>query len=299
MKDGTVGWNPGKKNPNVLKAAGTIDPDVPLVFFESMDRKPLAAYVNYAVHLDNVGEPLISADMPATLSRCLAEYGGPDLVTVFTAGCCGDVNHIDVDWAEPQRGFANAARMGTILAAEVLRSWPRLRPVAPTALRVKSEIVSLALPELADGDEEKARAVITRVVDQKPPRPNFMEMVQAFKVRDVTARHGPAAGGGGPGDRSGKRRGVGLAAGGDLHRAGAGHQAGLAVSAHDRRRAGQWVDRLHPVPRAYAQGNYEVVMPAAPGLGRAPGRCRSEVAYSASRRENGRKPKMTWRAVAR
>ena len=64
MKDGTVGWNPGKQNPNILKPAGTIDPEVPVVFFESTDRKPLATYVNYAVHLDNVGEPLISADMP-------------------------------------------------------------------------------------------------------------------------------------------------------------------------------------------------------------------------------------------
>jgi hypothetical protein len=190
MKDGTVGWNPGKKNPNVLKPAGPIDPDVPMVLFESTDRKPLAAYVNFAVHLDNIGEPLISADMPATLSRCLAEYGGPDLITVFTAGCCGDVNHIAVDWAEPQRGFANAARMGTILAAEVFRSWPRLKPVEPGALRVKTEIVRLALPELAPKDAEKAQAIMARVADQKPPAPKFMEMVQAFKVRDVTARHG-------------------------------------------------------------------------------------------------------------
>ena len=27
MKDGTVGWNPGKGNPLILKPAGTIDPD--------------------------------------------------------------------------------------------------------------------------------------------------------------------------------------------------------------------------------------------------------------------------------
>jgi neutral ceramidase len=190
MKDGTVGWNPGKKNPNILKPAGPIDADVPLVLFESMDRKPLAAYVNYAVHLDNVGEPLISADMPATLSRCLAEYGGPELVTVFTAGCCGDVNHIDVHWAQAQSGFANPARMGTILAAEVFRSWPRLQPVALGALRVRSEVVRLALAELAPGDADKAQSIMARVADQKPPRPGFMETVQAFKVRDVIAREG-------------------------------------------------------------------------------------------------------------
>ena len=190
MKDGTVGWNPGKRNPNIVKPAGTIDPDVPVVFFESLDREPLAAYVNYAVHLDNVGEPLISADMPATLSRCLADYKGPEMVTLFTAGCCGDINHIDVNWGEEQRGFANAARMGTILAAEVLRAWPRLRPVETAGLRVKTAVVSLPLPELGKDDVEKSRAIIARVEDPQSKRPGFLEMVWAFKVRDAAARQG-------------------------------------------------------------------------------------------------------------
>ena len=190
MADGNVGWNPGKKNPNILKAAGPIDPDVPVLFFESNDSKPLATYVNYAVHLDNIGEPLISADMPSTLSRCMADFKGPEMLTLFTAGCCGDVNHIDVQWTEAQRGFGNAARMGTILAAEVLRYWPRLQPIAPTALRAQSAVVALPLPELGDSDEEKASTIITRVADQKAPRPAFLEMVWAFMVRDVAARHG-------------------------------------------------------------------------------------------------------------
>jgi neutral ceramidase len=190
MTDGTVGWNPGKRNPNILKAAGPIDPDVPVLFFQSMDRKPLATYVNYAVHLDNVGEPLISADMPSTLSRCLADYKGSEMVTLFSAGCCGDVNHIDVAWGEEQRGFANAARMGTILAAEVLRAWPRLRPVEASALRIKSAVVSLPLPQLGDSDLEKARSIVARVEEQQSKRPGFLEMVWAFKVRDVAARNG-------------------------------------------------------------------------------------------------------------
>jgi len=190
MKDGTVGWNPGKRNPNILKPAGPIDPDVPVVFFESTDRKPLATYVNYAVHLDNIAAPLISADMPATLSHCLAEYKGPEMVTLFTAGCCGDVNHIDVNWGGEQRGFGNAARMGTILAAEVLRAWPRLRPIESSGLRIKSAGVDLPLPKLEAGDVEKAREIMARVEDPRAKRPSFLEMVWAFKVRDVAARNG-------------------------------------------------------------------------------------------------------------
>ncbi len=190
MTDGTVGWNPGKLNPRVLKPAGPIDPEVPIVTFESTGGKPLATYVNYAVHLDNIGQPQISADLPYTLGRALADFQGPEMITVFSAGCCGDVNHIDVRWREPQRGFANAARMGTILAAEVLRAWPHLQPIDATAIRVKSTMVSLALPEVGEDDVKKAQTVVERMRGQGPARPSFLEMVQAFKVLDVAAREG-------------------------------------------------------------------------------------------------------------
>jgi hypothetical protein len=190
MKDGTVGWNPGKQNPNILKPAGTIDPEVPVVFFVSTAGKPLATYVNYAVHLDNIGAPRISADLPFTLARCLADFQGPEMVTLFSAGCCGDVNHIDVRWREPQRGFGNPARMGTILAGEVLRTWPKLKPVHASDIRVKSATVRLALPEISESDQAKARDIIARVADPKAPRPSFLEMVAAFKTRDVTERQG-------------------------------------------------------------------------------------------------------------
>ncbi|GIW85993.1 MAG: hypothetical protein KatS3mg108_0317 [Isosphaeraceae bacterium] len=192
MADGSVGWNPGKLNPAILKPAGTIDPDVPVLFFDSADqpRKPLAAYVNYAVHLDNVGGTAISADLPAVLARLLADVHGPNLITLWTAGCCGDINHIDVTWPEPQHGHANAARMGTILAAEVLRTWPRLAEVPPGPLRVRRQIVSLDLPEVSDADVEAAQAILARVKDGSTPPPTFLEHVHAYKVLDVAARNG-------------------------------------------------------------------------------------------------------------
>jgi neutral ceramidase len=190
MKDGSVGWNPGKLNPNIVKAAGMIDPDVPVIHFESPDGKPLATYVNHAVHLDDIGGLEISADMPYTLAKSLAEFKGSDMVTLYTTGCCGDVNHIDVTWPDPQHGFGNAARMGVILAGEVLRTWPHLKAAGAGALRAKTATVPLDLPPIQPGDVDKARVFVARHNDAKAKPPGFLETVWAYKVLDVAAREG-------------------------------------------------------------------------------------------------------------
>jgi hypothetical protein len=161
---------------------------VPVVFFESSRQEPIATYVNYAVHLDNVGGLKISADFPHTLTDSLAKVLGPDHVTVWTAGTCGDLNHINVQWARPQKGHENAARMGIVLAGEVLRNWPALEAIGAGPLRVRSKMVPLPLAPINEKDVEDARFVV-RTGDDRT-RDNFMKLVQAYKVLDVYAREG-------------------------------------------------------------------------------------------------------------
>ncbi len=189
MKDGSVGWNPGKLNPKIVRPAGPIDPEVRAVWFEA-GKTPVAVCVNYAVHLDNVGGQGISADLPYALSKCLAEARGPELVTLFLNGCCGDINHIDVTWGAPQKGHGNAARMGIILAAEVLRTLPRAKPAGDGPIRGRREIVKLPLPEVDDAMRERAKAVAVRLKEGAKPKPRFLEQVEAFKALDVAARQG-------------------------------------------------------------------------------------------------------------
>src|SRR5206468_1314057 len=55
MNDGSVSWNPRKQHPGIVKPAGPIDPDVGVVYFEAAQGKPIATYVNFALHPDTVG----------------------------------------------------------------------------------------------------------------------------------------------------------------------------------------------------------------------------------------------------
>jgi hypothetical protein len=191
MTDGSVAWNPGKHNPNIVKPAGPTDPDVPVVVFESLAApgRPLALHVSFAMHLDTIGgSSRISADYPAPLAAALAKAKGADLVTVFAAGACGDINHIDVNSAAKQGGLEEPRRIGNALAAEVLRAWDERAPVADGPLRAKRTTVELPIPELMPGEFEAARDVVLKTRNRE--KTGFMDRVKAFKVLDVAARKG-------------------------------------------------------------------------------------------------------------
>lgn len=188
MTDGTVGWNPGKLNPKIIKPAGPIDPEVIVLYSESSDGKPVSTYVNFAVHLDNVGGSEISADMPYTLSTILGKYKGNDMVTFFAQGCSGNINHINVKNKDPQKGHGEAQRIGTVLAGEVLKTYTRLQPIEVANITTKREIVKLPLPDIKPTELPIAREVISRA--GKTNAPQFIDLVNAYKVIDVLDRKG-------------------------------------------------------------------------------------------------------------
>lgn len=190
MKDGTARFNPGKQNPDIVRALGPIDPAVPVVYVDSPEGKPLATYVNFALHLDTVGGTEFSADYPFTLGKLLAGAKGPDMLTLFTIGTAGNINHLDVTSPAVQQGHAEAARIGTVLAAEVLRTLQKMKPVGEGPLQVRHEIVKLPLYELKLGEIEKAREVYERVRKNGPEAAEFLETVQAFKVLAVAEYKG-------------------------------------------------------------------------------------------------------------
>lgn len=190
MVDGSVGWNAGKKNPKIVRPAGPVDPAVPVVVVESPDGKPMAVYSNYAMHLDTVGGMYYSADYPHVVADALAKAKGDGLVALFTIGTAGDINHINVNSVSPQKGHAEAARIGTRLAGEVLRTWDKLEPAAVDAIRVSHESIDLPLAPVTDTEAAAAKQIFELVQKETKPAPKFLDQVQAFKALDVLNRLG-------------------------------------------------------------------------------------------------------------
>ena len=188
MTDGTVGWNPGKLNPKIIKPAGPIDPDVFVLYAETNDGKPISTYVNFALHLDNTGGTEISADLPYTLSSILGKIKGPEMVTLFGQGCSGNINHINVKSREPQSSFAEAQRLGTVLSGEVIKTYTRMQPFDVNKISVKRKTVNLPLAEISTDDLPNARETVAKYGN--PGAAPFLDFVNSFKIIEVYNRNG-------------------------------------------------------------------------------------------------------------
>lgn len=188
MQDGTTVTNPGFLNPNVVKTQGPIDPRVPVIVAENENGQPFVTWINYSMHLDTVGGTWVSADYPYYTGRLLARVKNPDMLTIFTIGAAGNINHWDVRRPGPQRGNAEAQRIGEVLAGAVVKAYTRLAPLSKAAVRAVSAAVELPTPAVTADEVEEMRRVMAT-----PPPPNVdftLERVHAARTLAIAALAG-------------------------------------------------------------------------------------------------------------
>jgi hypothetical protein len=109
------------------------------------------------------------------------------MVTLYANGCCGNINHRNIWWPEGQSGRGECERIATALAGTVMAGWPALKPVATSAPRSRSEIVSLPVPKFTNEEIEESRRVAHRMSD---PKIGTVPKAKAFAVLDTLIREG-------------------------------------------------------------------------------------------------------------
>lgn len=184
MKNGPVRFNPGVLNPDIIRPAGPIDPEVGIVLFRSKRAVgAIAALVNFALHLDTVGGTKYAADYPFYLEQVLRGRYGDEFLLFFGTGTCGDINHIDVTKKERLK----TDYIGRTLAETVIAEAGRLKPVSEPALAVRSEIVRVPLQKFGPEKIAWARESINKVGTREM---SFLEQVEAYKILAVQMRGG-------------------------------------------------------------------------------------------------------------
>jgi len=162
-------------NPEVVRAAGPIDPEVALLAVRDQTGKPLGILSNFALHLDTVGGMKWSADYPFFIEQTLQKELGPDLVSIFGTGCCGDINH-----ADPASKNRNSAEViGNSIGDTIRKHLPELKRIERPELVVKSNIVRLPLQESTA--EQVGHSIEILAKANRRESVDFFEHVTAYK----------------------------------------------------------------------------------------------------------------------
>jgi hypothetical protein len=176
MRDGSVQTWQSLSNPQVVRAAGPIDPQIGLLAVRDVQSdQPTAVMSNFALHLDTVGGMEWSADYPFYIERAVRGALGKDVISLFGLGCCGDINHVNP--AEKERNKTDV--IGRALGATITDALPRLAPIEQPSLRVRSTVVPLPLREVTV--EEARRAVELLAAVKNGTKAEFFDQVIAYR----------------------------------------------------------------------------------------------------------------------
>lgn len=148
MKNGLTATHPRQGNPDIVEPAGPTDPEVGVVGAWSADGKLLGCVVNFACHA-TTSPGGISANYIYYLEQAIRGFFGPEVVVVFTAGCCGDITQVDnlspvvspkpEQWAKFVGGRVGAEAVKVLLTVEP-------GPVGPVAVALKTINVGRRVP---------------------------------------------------------------------------------------------------------------------------------------------------------
>jgi neutral ceramidase len=177
MRDGSVHTWMNFKNPDVIRSAGPIDPEVGLLLVRSAQSKqPLGIFSSFALHLDTVGGLNWSGDYPYYVEQELRKSVTPGLISIFGNGCCGDINHIDPNRTERNKtDFIGRSLAGTIEGAV-----GSLRAVDAPVLRVEHAVVRVPLPEISAADVKHSEMLLKAA--RAGQKVDFFEHVTAYKT---------------------------------------------------------------------------------------------------------------------
>ena len=183
MKDGTVRFNPGILNPEIVRPAGPVDTDLPFLLI-TKDTVPVGSLTVFALHLDTVGGGTeYSADYAGHLAHELRREFGNEFVSIFGLGTCGDVNHLDVSG----KRRAHARLIGQQLAVSALSARPR-QPLESPSLASASAHLTLPLRTVSAAQVSAARANMPRIGTNALP---FLTQVETVTTLDLE-RRGPS-----------------------------------------------------------------------------------------------------------
>ena len=124
MKNGTVRFNPGIENPDLVEPTGTIDPELAIMYVEATDDgAPISAVANFSLHyIGTDNGNALSADYFGHFDRLMRHYLGDTCISLLWNAASGQINNTDFSgqtkWTAS--GHQQAVKMANVLAGHFI-----------------------------------------------------------------------------------------------------------------------------------------------------------------------------------
>ncbi|MBE6601924.1 MAG: hypothetical protein E7637_05400 [Ruminococcaceae bacterium] len=158
MEDGSV-VTFGRGPMSVKGMLSEIDPAVSVVTFRR-DGEPIGALINYTNHQCCCGHiEAYTGDYSSILSKELKKVYGPDFVSLFLQGTCGDINHLNDDRVT-KATHDTYREIGRALAKKVTEAMQSDKPIGSGVL-VKKELIRIPTRQVdSDGLRQTLREML-------------------------------------------------------------------------------------------------------------------------------------------
>ena len=167
-----VVMNPGVGNPDLLEAAGPIDPDVTVISMQSPDGQPIALLANYSLHyVGGTGPGEVSADYYGMFANRMQERLGaganeqdPPFVAIMSNGTSGDINNIH--WAGNSRpSLPPYAKMQQVADTVATAAYQAIQNIAYhdwISLDARQEEITLGVRRPDAKEVKRAEAIMAK-----------------------------------------------------------------------------------------------------------------------------------------
>lgn len=160
MKNGESWTHPGQGNPEIVRPAGPIDPQVGVVgAWSAEDGRFLGCIVNFACHA-TTGPGGTSADYIYYIEKTIRGLMGEDATVVFLPGAGGDVTQVDnrSPYQIKQFGEVSSRFVGGRVGAEAVKALLAMEQGAGPMAPLATKQTILPIPRRVPSAEHLARA---------------------------------------------------------------------------------------------------------------------------------------------
>ncbi len=183
-----VRMNPPAGNSSLLKPAGPIDPEIPIISVVDSEGTPLALLANYSLHyVGGIPGGALSADyfgeFAVQMARLMNVPADSDFVAIMSNGTSGDINNINFfDGVRSKPPFEQIRFVATDVAESAFRALQRIEYRNDVRLRAVETEVELGVRKPAADDIARA----TELLEEAGPGPHGdMRLIYANETLDL------------------------------------------------------------------------------------------------------------------